>query len=434
MATTIAKAFADRLSVKQLEEIANRFATATSFCSPSFEERFSVPSEAYYFPLDGVAAGWFNGTRNINAIVQSPHFDSGSGWVGTASDNIWPLKEAPQGWSGGGTVTSNIAIFPLGSVRNVLSVTSVLNTLYTGNSFSITAGDMCTISMYYRSVDAVTPQQFTLKKTVGGSPVAMTNSTTMIPPSRDIWQRGWNTAQYTESITTAYPCIEVVATNKTVITAAVMAEKKPFVTPWCATSRAASKLQFNLHESIGLNWNESWTIVYWKRVHGNTTDGVATVGYNIDSLGCNSNTVGTGYTWWGKNSGSLAHGFSGTGTTVPWASMQYAWWMYSISYDGAGTMSLRVYEPNSRLGGVSGLVQSTTLTKSIPTDDYFVTQYGYDLMLGGYDDNTLCNNYYRDVAVFKSQLPAAEIDLLYNRRLRIFADHSEAAQLIEGVI
>lgn len=97
-------------------------------------------------------------------------------------------------------------------------------------------------------------------------------------------------------------------------------------------------------------------------------------------------------------------------------------------------MSLRVYEPNSRLGGVSGLVQSTTLTKSIPTDDYFVTQYGYDLMLGGYDDNTLCNNYYRDVAVFKSQLPAAEIDLLYNRRLRIFADHSEAAQLIEGVI
>lgn len=434
MSITVAKSYSHLLKVKELREDTKQSVTSDYFAMQNFHENPPLPSDVYYYPLDGSATGYYEGSRSLAAAVTSPFFDEEGGWVGQPATNLWPTKMAPQGWQGG-TVDSKFSVYPYGSVRNNITVASVASTLTAGNSLPIAAGEYCTVSMYYKSDNAANPQRFLLASTTGGNPLSYAPSTlaSAIPPAKESWQRGWTTAQYSSTTATAYPWIEIVGAGKVIHTSGVMLEKAPFVTPWCETSRPISKLQFNLHSSIGLQWNQPWTIVYWKKPHGTHTN---LTGYNLDSLGCNSNTVGGGYVWWGKLSGALTHGIGGSGLTFAWENFQYIWNMYSLSYDGAGQLELRTYGFNVKRGvdGVFGLAQKSSSSMSISAGDFFINQYGYDLMLGGWDDTNVCNNYYRDVVVAKRKLTDSEIDLLYNRRLRMVADYTEAGNLAEGVI
>ena len=42
----------------------------------------------------------------------------------------------------------------------------------------------------------------------------------------------------------------------------------PFLPPFVNGSRGASNLTFNLNSTIGLDWNGSWSLVYWKNPIG----------------------------------------------------------------------------------------------------------------------------------------------------------------------
>lgn len=48
-------------------------------------------------------------------------------------------------------------------------------------------------------------------------------------------------------------------------------------------------------------------------------------------------------------------------------------------------------------------------TVNTTATNYYVNQYGYDLMLGGWDSNAACNAYYRDLIVAKRALTDTEI-------------------------
>ena len=82
----------------------------------------------------------------------------------------------------------------------------------------------------------------------------------------------------------------------------VQIEFKSYLTPFINGTIGASSLTYNLNSSIGLDWSGDWTICYWKKPMATQDDSLNY--YNIESVGCNGNSVGGGYVWWGKNAGN----------------------------------------------------------------------------------------------------------------------------------
>jgi len=73
---------------------------------------------------------------------------------------------------------------------------------------------------------------------------------------------------------------------------------------------------------------------------------------------------------------------------------------------------------------VSPFKSVRTLTTPTTANRY-VTQYGYDLKLGGWDDINNCNTYFRDLIVIKRALTESEIETVYKKEMSFFSDYAQ---------
>lgn len=179
-----------------------------------------------------------------------------------------------------------------------------------------------------------------------------------------------------------------------------------FETPFADPTRSNGSLEFNLSGSIGLDWSGDWTVSYWKYPTGTHT-GNGLTGYNIESLGANSNTVGGGYTWWGKANGANVIHVSTPGTFNPSDYFNH-WHMVTLVKSGT-TLTYRTR-------GIKDIENSVrTITVSTTAANYYLTQYGYDFKLGGWDNGNVNNSYFRDLVVAKRAFTDAEQDNMYNQ-------------------
>lgn len=197
-------------------------------------------------------------------------------------------------------------------------------------------------------------------------------------------------------------------------------EEGVFVSPFTLTGRGDSNLKFSLYRDLGLLWNGNWSIAYWKKPIA--TDNDYLNGYSIDSLGCETNTVGGGYSYWGKvgNSDVLKAKFSTKSDTpfnfkphniVP-KSYFDAWHMVTIIKTGS---AITITE-----WAIGGQDHKITVDVGNITQNHFVTQGGYDLQLGGWEDsdgiNHPVNAYYRDLVVAKRAFTDREISEMLRRQ------------------
>lgn len=401
----------------------------TYLAAPDFVEESYRPSDAYYFPLDTDARGKLPAAlyKTIDATIASNLGYSDEGcWVGTALTNLWPIKTALRGWQGTSTANGNPALAEAEYVELTKgAVAASHDTLDAANSLSISTGTYYTLSAYYRQVSGatLTPTQFVLAKSTAGAAIAKSSDSSDIPVISDQWERGRRTALYNE-IVTAWPYISFPSASLASFrTCGHQLEAKPFVSAWTASSRGAGALAWNLHESVGLNWNTDYTIIYWRKPSGTTTDSV-NAGYDMDSLGRNSNTLGGGFRWWGKGTG-LTWGFDGAGVAISTATYQYSWMMVVLRRSGSN-LTLRAYSE-----ATGGLLLSQTVSDVVSTDNRYVTQNNYDLQLGGWDTANSTNAYFRDLTVLKRALSDAEVDAVYGSKLRIYTNSIYANSLME---
>lgn len=184
--------------------------------------------------------------------------------------------------------------------------------------------------------------------------------------------------------------------------------------PWSDRDTYAKNLKFNLYEDIGFKWNEPWTICYMKKPIATNKDSGNNNergGYLIDSIGCNNNSVGGGYHWFGKFTGTT-NGISisgGTGKNYNPEDFYYKQQMWVLRYEN-GRMTLNIYlENGTRLDSV--------LDTTISTPNKLVTQHGYDLLLGGWDDGAICQAYYKDLIVAQRCLTEQELLKIFKARI-----------------
>lgn len=171
-----------------------------------------------------------------------------------------------------------------------------------------------------------------------------------------------------------------------------------------------SYVKFNLHQSIGLDWSGDWTIMYHKRVHFSNSTGdtnsIELTGYNIDSLGCNGNTVGNNYVYWGR--------FNNVPELVLKANTSVRKALGSINdlLNGWHVVVIRKQGTNLiyRFIPEKGTTLELTATLTVTTANAFITQYNYDLLLGGWDNNVSGCYSYRDLVVAKKALNDTEIN------------------------
>jgi hypothetical protein len=178
--------------------------------------------------------------------------------------------------------------------------------------------------------------------------------------------------------------------------------EKVFPVPYTSVARGTTSLEFNLNRDISLDWSTDWSICYWKKPIG-THQNVLT-GYSLESLGTSGNTVGIGYQVWGKdiNSNTI---FGVTGGTIIPAKYFGNWRMISLQKTGS-TIVTKEWSPSEG-------IYTKTDTVSITTANYFNTQYGYDLKLGGFVNGSPCNAYYRDLIIAKRLMTDAELQNIY---------------------
>ena len=184
--------------------------------------------------------------------------------------------------------------------------------------------------------------------------------------------------------------------------------------PWSDRDTYAKNLKFNLHEDIGFDWSRPWTLCYMKKSLATNKDSGNNSergGYLIDSIGCNNNTVGGGYTWFGKFNG-LTNGISiagGTGTNYNPDDFYYKQQMWVLRYEN-GRITLNIYlENGTRLDSV--------VNYTISTPNKFVTQHGYDLLLGGWDNGAICQAFYKDLIVAQRCLTEQELLRILKTRI-----------------
>jgi hypothetical protein len=437
--TTIAKARSHLFAASDITEEDGMFRVdSTGIYAAGFEEKPALPDNCYYFPLDSSALGYAptdDEFRSLSpASASNVVFDENGCWVGSATTNLWPQRTGSWGWNGGTIASSATGFMFVGTKHKLTQTNQLQSTASSSNTFSSSISAY-TVSCYYKqsSGTATTPTGFRLLKTYGGLEfTGRTNEELYIPTIKVSMQRGWGTAVYPTASTGATPYVKLFGSSAIVVdTTAMMITATPFVAPYCTTTRDASVLTFNLHESLELNWNEDWTIMYWKRPHGSTapTGTDALNGLSQDSLGSSDNTVGGGYSWWGKGTG-LAYGMSGVGATISVRSAyQYNWHFHVIRQEGT-TRSLQVYGVGTN---DAFLLQSEEVI--VPTADYYVTQNGYDLQLGGHDYGNASNTYYRDLMVVKYAISDEDIRKLYMTKMKLSSSHElQVANLTEGEI
>lgn len=404
-----------------------------------FKERPHLLSGASYFPLDDDTAGYptvvafdSGDLRTLTAITSDNiAYDENGAWVGTAVTNLWPIKTNAMGWTGGTVEFVSSLICP-DSYRQTLTQASAITsqtTLTSGNSFASSI-NYYTISSYYRQFKGSifsNPDKFILVNSLSGTEISKTDSVSYITPMRSVYQKGWATANYLASSSTAFPYIRWITPTGSEYQSyftGEMVEQNYFVSPWCKDSRGQGELTYNLNASAGLQWNNDYTIMYWKKAHG-TDNRSKTSGYNAESIG--SSTSGR-HLWFGRNQADSKYGINGISSTVV-NNYQYQWFFHVLRRVGTNFI-LQVFSHTSKIP----VVNITIDNSAVNTPNYYVTPQGYDFRLGGRDVGYANNSYYKELQVMNYALSDSEVSTYFNTKYKALEDHIPAGFMTEGVL
>lgn len=174
-----------------------------------------------------------------------------------------------------------------------------------------------------------------------------------------------------------------------------------------------NSLEYNLYQSIGLDWNADWSICYFKKPIGTHLGEADLTGYQLESVGCNSNSVGGGHIWWGKSSGSNSLN-STTNSAIDPLTYFNDWQVVTLVKSGT-TLTIETW--------INDKIQRTRIiTISGVVANYYETQYGYDFKLGGWDNNNGCYAHFKNLIVLKRAMTQAELDDFRLAKMRATKD------------
>ncbi len=403
--------------------------STTSATTLYLNESPVIPVDGYYFPLASDTkdiSKTIDATDNANTV-----FEDGAAWVGTSNTNISTYSsDLTNGWNySNATIASTSNASPIDSNKssyliNFTAASFDMYRTYTG----LTAGASYTVSMYVK-LGTATNFCIVVNNTADWNVGASKEFTSV---------DGLNTKRYTRvSLTFTCPATGQInlhlgghaavaipqQTAGNVYIYGHQLEQKMFLTPYMPSlpssgTRGATSLEYNLNSTIGLDWSGNWSICYWKKPIA--TNGDNLTNYNIDSLGCNSNSVGGGYVWWGKEAGSNVV-YASTPSAFTTSDYFNNWQFITIIKSGT------VVTIKTQL--VTGTIYVRTFTGPTTANSY-VTQYGYDLKLGGYDNTSPPNVYFRDLIVARRALSDTEVQNIY-KQFSIYKTKVNTQNLIE---
>jgi len=370
-------------------------------------ERPVMPSDAWHFPL---ASNTKDTSLTISASSETNTvYEDNAIWVGTSvtnmignvNMNIWDKNGSGQPIIGSTKPTEITGIL----VDDVAS-----NTRLSVGYINISPNTNYTLSTRLLRLSGTPTFRWQLQAYNASSGYLSTIWTQALGNfTQDIggWQSVSNTFSFADSSTAkVFPWFQdgedyVTYTHSYILKNPMMSNKM-FYVPYVNGTRGASSLTFNLNSSIGLDWSSEWTVCYWKKPIGTFTDNFS--GYNIESLGCNSNSVGGDYTWWGKENGGNAIAVAGYSFNP---SDYFNKWQFVYLRKTGTTLQYKIFFDNG---------DTTTWSKTGPTaSNAYVTQYGYDLKLGGWDNDNPTNTFFRDLVVLKRSASDAEIMGIYKQ-------------------
>lgn len=385
------------LSDQEIKKLCNKTYSITKqgeiMSKNTIEKPNAIPNDAYYFPLncdtyDYIKA--YNASESTNL-----EFENGAVWVGSELTNL---------------VTNIYAFSGYHSYSN--DGTKITCVMYNNDEYLVLG------------ISGITGKTISVRGIIkkNGKPIAFPSSTA------NTYNSGSPIRLYSDSGTGYFEITSVYAndwlfhcpvgtTQGDIITLEFLqAEEKIFCSAYNKQYRGTSSLEFNLNSTIGLDWSGNWSIVYFKKpvgTHDNTLNG-----YNIESIGCNGNSVGGCYIWWGKENGANMLCTNGTTGSISNFSCTFSdinnqyfnqWSMVSIVKNGT-TITIKEWLKN-------GVYAAQYTGCSVPANG-FVTQYGYDLKLGGLDNGNPVNSYYRDLIVSKRALSDNELNNIYRTLIR----------------
>lgn len=194
--------------------------------------------------------------------------------------------------------------------------------------------------------------------------------------------------------------------------------------PYSKVLGEESHLAYNLHRDYGVDWSADWSIVFFVKPVGTSTDHVKT-GYNLSALGRHDANLTWGYTYFGK-APNVNEIYDATNNAFDPADYFDKWHMVSAVNTG-GVVSYREYGINS--SEYSEMVRSSTGY----TADYFVTPENFDFQLGSWTNGTSASNsIFRDLIVAKRALTTAELDSIRKNWVNVNIDRARFSELYEG--
>ena len=384
------------------------------------KESPAIPSDVYYFQLT------LNGKDRYGVI--SPQTDTNvvyskeGAWVGTAVTNLANVSDFTYWINSGNGNDLPDGIPRLQSDAPVYGMicTAAGSIGCYGGEATISPSSVYSIGVdaYYSSCTTGNPYAREYRTSAPGG----ANSTYLEYQTKDavgtiIPQNKWvnviyqNITAAADANTVRYSAYIANAGEKLYFTRPMIVSR-PFLPPFVNGSRGAGLLMYNLNGNLGLDWNGDWSIVYWKKPIGTTND---MVGYNLDSFGYNGNSVGGGYSYWGKTNN--ANTLTRAGTTVySFTNYFNKWHMISVVKSGTNV----VYN----FWGIDGTIQSSTHAIGTIVSNYYLNQNGWDFQIGGWQGGGSSNCYVKDLVVAKRALTDTELTTIYNTQMRAYNSNS----------
>lgn len=405
------------LSVSEIKELSGEgFKLATSrVTTPLLIESPVIPLDAYYFPL---ASDTKDSSKTIDATQNTNvAFENSSDWVGTSTTNIYTSIPFNNIYNNYGVPASKVTLVNetynnqiiervsmtpdanvINDFRNSLSSHGVC-----GNYMTFLANIPYCVSVFWRPISHQDTYVGLTASNIGG----WSDLYTIDYPGS--WKRTVTTrlsgSNASDQMFFSFRCPSLNAGDTHIMdwSGPQLEQGRNFETPFVNGTRGTSSLEYNFNSSIGLDWSGNWTICYWKKPVATNDDTLT--GYNIETLGCNGNSVGGDLLYWGKDYGA------DTIITAPpysFTSSDYFnnWSFVSIvSFGGIITIKTQLS---------TGIVYVRTLGTP-GTSNAYVTQYGYDFKMGGWDNGNPTNTYFRDLIVLKRALSDTELNNIYKQ-------------------
>ena len=404
--------------IKQLSSSSFELKANGNLISSQVITKPNIPNDIYYLPLE------INCKDQYNVILPSNEsnvvYEDGLIWTGSATTNLITKPLEPLTWGRNndtnyGFVSEEIIYNKLGQpgLKRVVNGSDYRGTLITipWNYASMNVSKTYTVSLYARTdIPSGSRIQINLEARDGSG--TRTDQSYYCYFNDTEWKKFiWTFTPSSNGSTTLLSYLKFYPSStdgltKTIEMTLPQVEDAVFENPFINGNRGSAMLQYNLNATIGLNWAGNWSIGYWKIPKGTSS---TLTGYSIESLGCNSNSVGGGYIWWGKNSGGNSLSNSTPGAIDP--NTYFGNLQFVILRKNGTTLTIDTYLPD-------GVKSTRTQTVSTAAANYYVTQYGYDLFLGGWDNVNVSNTYFRDLIVAKRYLSDTEVLNIYNNKMQ----------------